>query len=627
MPASPSQCDDVSSRIWTAFIVQNFGGLLKTFIVEVSFTARRLLYKETSTRLLSRVITSNSERTCMLQFYIMNPPAYSHSLPEGPYPPEDEKPKVPFSPEDEKPKVPHSPEDELPAVPYSLDDPWPEVPYSLEDPLREVPYSLEDPLREVSILVNNLYVLSDAFCRHLLRQFSSSEDERHIIRDCLTAFSTLENKLVASVPGYYLENPLHDSLHDLVGYIVSFFDFKRLEGIWASGKFQLSKNVAVDHDTHSRFMTRLREWRQLKDESKKRLHLAKTMKPLEPGGRLRIRYDDQLYLFVHELEITGILSTQNSIFEHIYPHDCEMVTSKISQLSDEVHCMLQQSRCLKRLPSGYWNIHNDLRDATTRPDLWESSCLGKLALGESFEEKNRLLLVTGEVGCGKTNLLVHIAKLLLKRKWYAHSDPHQVITHFSEDKNTIQDCFSSLREQFEGRNDTGLRLSPVLRRDTSFDDLGKTLGEFSQGNTNTTYVILDGLDKYDNKGVTNLFKLISTTINSSPKIHWIVSIRSFENSTDIKGISYTLANVSDNEKLKDAAKMFVSMQVDTFFKRTGHRDIWRDSFKRSLMEISKGNLLWITLGCSTIEQHPQNALWGVNREGKDERMEIESLYA
>lgn len=325
------------------------------------------------------------------------------------------------------------------------------------------------------------------------------------------------------------------------------------------------------------------------------------------------------------MEITGILYTQHSIFEHINPHDCEMVTSKISQLSDEVHCMLQQSRCLKRLPSGYWNIHKDLRDATTRPDLWESSCLGKLALGESFEEKNRLLLVTGEVGCGKTNLLVHIAKLLLKRKWYAHSDPHQVVTHFSEDKSKIQDCLSSLREQCEGNNDADFRLSPEAKRKTSFDDLGETLGKFSKANT--TYVILDDLDNYGSEGVTSLFKLISTTINSSPKIHWIVSIRSFKNSTDIKGISYTLANVSENEKLKDTAKTFVSMQVDTFFKRTGYRDIRRNSFEKLLTERSKGNLLWITLACSTIAQHPIHALWGAKLEGKDERMDIASLYA
>lgn len=230
MTASPSQCDDVSSRIWAAFIVHKFGGLSITFIVEVSFTARRLLYKETSTQLLSRGTTSNPKRTCILQFYIMDLPAYSLTVPEGSYSLDGPLPKVPSSPEDQKPKVPSSPEDPL-----------------REDSLPEVPYSREDPLREVSILVNNLYVLSDAFCRHLLRQSSSSEDERHIIRDCLTAFSTLENKLVASVPGYYLKNPLHDSLRDLVGYIVSFFDFNRLERIWASGKFQLSKNVAVDH--------------------------------------------------------------------------------------------------------------------------------------------------------------------------------------------------------------------------------------------------------------------------------------------------------------------------------------------------------------------------------------------
>ncbi|KAL6835366.1 hypothetical protein V8C40DRAFT_234227 [Trichoderma camerunense] len=223
MTASPSQCDDVSSRIWITFIVHNFGGL--SIIVEVSFTARRLLYKETSTQLLSRGTTSNPKRTCILQFYIMDLPAYSLTVPEGSY-----------SLDGPLPKVPHSPEDESPAVPYSL-----------HDPFKEIPYSLKDPLKEVSILVNNLYVLSDAFCRHLLRQSSRSEDERHIIRDCLTAFSTLENKLVASVPGYYLENPLRDSLRDLVNYIVSFFDFKRLERIWASGKFRLSKNVAVDH--------------------------------------------------------------------------------------------------------------------------------------------------------------------------------------------------------------------------------------------------------------------------------------------------------------------------------------------------------------------------------------------
>lgn len=131
--------------------------------------------------------------------------------------------------------------------PYSPRGKSSKVPYSLEDELPKVPYSLDDPLREVSLLVNNLYVLSDAFCRHLRCQLSSSGDERRIIRDCLTAFSTLENKLVASVPGYYLENPLHDSLCDLVGYIVSFCDFERLEEILELRKAELATGLANYH--------------------------------------------------------------------------------------------------------------------------------------------------------------------------------------------------------------------------------------------------------------------------------------------------------------------------------------------------------------------------------------------
>ncbi|KAJ4863639.1 WD domain, g-beta repeat domain-containing protein [Trichoderma breve] len=404
--------------------------------------------------------------------------------------------------------------------PPPYEDPLGKRTHSLNNPLPEVPYSLEDPLREVSLLVNNLYVLSDAFCRHLRCQRSSSEDERRIIRDCLTAFSTLENKLVASVPGYYLENPLHDSLRDLVGYIVSFCDFERLQEAWEAWAYEKAK-------------------------------------------LLRDALDDDL--------------------------------------SDEVHY---------------------LRDATTKPDLWESSCLRKLALGDSFEEKSRLLLVTGEAGCGKTNLLLHIAKLLLKRRSYAHSDPHKVVTHFSEDKNTIQDCLSSLREQLEGNNDAGFQLSPDPKGNISFDDVGKTLGKFSDDNKNTTiYIILDGFDKYSGY-LSYLLKLISTTINLSPKIHWIVSIRSFRNCTAIKDISYTLADVSDNEKLKDAAKKFVSMQVDTFFKKTGIPEPSREDLEKTLMKRSKGNLLWITLACSIIKKDP---IYAMHIAGNVEE-KIEALY-
>ncbi|KAL6805265.1 hypothetical protein J3E68DRAFT_441760 [Trichoderma sp. SZMC 28012] len=366
-------------------------------------------------------------------------------------------------------------EDPSPEVPNSLEESLPEVPpYSLENPLREVPYSQEDPLREVSLLVNNLYVLSDAFCRHLRCQRSSSEDERRIIRDCLTAFSTLENKLVASVPGYYLENPLHDSLRDLVGYIVSFCDFERLQEAWeawAHEKAKLSRDALDDdhQDTFSYIATRLRVTREVKDESKKRLHFAKTMRP---------------------------------------------------------------------------------------------------------------------------------------------------------DKNTIQDCLSSLREQLEGNNDAGFQLSPEPKEHISFDDVGKTLRKFSDDNKNTTiYIILDGFDKYSGY-LSYLLKLISTTINLSPKIHWIVSIRSFRNSTAIKDISYTLADVSDNEKLKDAAKKFVSMQVDTFFQKTGIPEPSREDLEKILMKRSKGNLLWITLACSIIKKDP---IYAMHIAGTVEE-KIEALY-
>lgn len=284
--------------------------------------------------------------------------------------------------------------------------------------------------------------------------------------------------------------------------------------------------------------------------------------------------------------------------------------------------MLQKSCSLQKLPSGYWNIHKDLRDAITKADLWEFSCLGKLALGDSFERESRLLLVTGEAGCGKTNLLLHIAKLLLKRRSYSHSDPHRVIIHFSDDKNTIQDCLSSLQEQFRENNDGGSRLSPEPKRNTSFEDLRKTLSKFSEANTNTTYAILDGLDKYGSEDLTNLFELIYMTINLSPMIHWIVSIRSFDNPTAIKRIGYTLANVSNSDKLKDAAKKFVSMEVDTSFQRTGIPDPSRKDFEKALMKRSKGNLLWITLACSIIEKDSMNAYY---LAGKLEE-KIEGLY-
>ncbi|KAL6691529.1 hypothetical protein J3F84DRAFT_403517 [Trichoderma pleuroticola] len=297
----------------------------------------------------------------------------------------------------------------------------------------------------------------------------------------------------------------------------------------------------------------------------------------------------------------GYVKPKTSIFKDLSKDYLINLTSRISAFKKVV----ETRSSLLKLTNRYWNTLG-----------MSDSISGNLPIFWWFpgEKEDRLLLITGEPGCGKTNLTLSIASLILQGQDIKNNENIRAITYFFNQGNTIEDCISSVVRQLE----------QLAERDRTYrsDFTINTLCHKIENKFRLLYVIIDGLDECNLNGdLENLLELISSTIKLSTNIHWVISCRSFDKKFVPEAIGYNKLDLNGETAMEPPTK-FISMQADAI-SRTG--SIWNSSRKEieaALLEKSNGNRLWIKLACSILERDPDNALDLVYKL----EMQIEDLY-
>lgn len=302
---------------------------------------------------------------------------------------------------------------------------------------------------------------------------------------------------------------------------------------------------------------------------------------------------------------------------------------------------------LPKLPNGYWNIleMEDLEIIYPK--------IQRITSHSHSEKKDRLLLVTGEPGCGKTNLMLQFARRMMRRPLEQGNDKGTaVITYFFNHGNTIEDCISSVVWQLKRLAEP----TPDMMIGTLCCEIEKKF--------RSIYIVIDGLDDCFNPDddetapkLESLLELTFNTIELSEEIHWIISRRSFDKALVPSTIKSYELNLNDEKELEidpenelekkleiepetglekelgKPAMNLISIQLDAFFRRNSIQDSFRQKVETALLKKSKENLLWIKLACNILEKDPNIALgFGDTLEARVENLldtfgeQIEDLY-
>ncbi|KAL6805264.1 WD40-repeat-containing domain protein [Trichoderma sp. SZMC 28012] len=256
----------------------------------------------------------------------------------------------------------------------------------------------------------------------------------------------------------------------------------------------------------------------------------------------------------------GYVKPKTPIFKDLSRDDFINLTSRISAFRSVV----EMRSSLLKLTNRYWNT---------------------LGMSDSINE-NRLLLITGEPGCGKTNLTLNIASSILQGRDNKTNDNIGAITYFFNHGNTIEDCISSVVRQLKqlAEEDT------TFHRDFMIHTLCRTIEEMFQ----SIYVIIDGLDECCNLNDDGTAPRLENLLEL---IHWVVSCRSFDKKLVPQAIAYEELNLNAETAMQPSTK------TDSIWDSSRKKEI-----EAALLEKSKGNRLWIKLACSILKRDPNNAL-------------------
>ncbi|KAL6831367.1 hypothetical protein J3E69DRAFT_379203 [Trichoderma sp. SZMC 28015] len=318
-------------------------------------------------------------------------------------------------------------------------------------------------------------------------------------------------------------------------------------------------------------------------------------------------------------KLLGYEKPGSSIFKDISPNDLKELSSSIFVFTNVVGIQGH----LPKLPNGYWNILEMEDLETIYPKIQ------RITSHSHSEKKDRLLLVTGEPGCGKTNLMLQFARRMMRRPLEQGNDKGTgVITYFFNHGNTIEDCITSVVSQLKRLAEP----TPDMMIGTLFCEIKKKF--------RSIYIVIDGLDDCFNPDddetvpkLENLLELMFNTIELSEEINWIISCRSFDKDL-VPHIfkSYEL-NLNDEKELEKPAMNLISIQLDAFFRRNSIQDSFRQKVETALLKKSKANLLWIKLACNILEKDPNIALgFGDTLEARVQNLlvtfgeQIEDLY-
>ncbi|KAL6807010.1 hypothetical protein GGI42DRAFT_366735 [Trichoderma sp. SZMC 28013] len=326
-------------------------------------------------------------------------------------------------------------------------------------------------------------------------------------------------------------------------------------------------------------------------------------------------------------KLLGYAKPETFIFKDCYTDDIKELTSRILAFTSVVG--IQGN--LPKLPNGYWNIHEMKDLETIYPNIqpiMSHSHSGK---------KDRLLLVTGEPGCGKTNLMLQFTRRMMRRQpIQGNAKETGVIAYFFNHGNTIEDCISSVVRQLkrlaEGDLDFRNPTSDIRHEDPTsdirhedptanirhenptFDMMISTLCHEIEKKFRSIYIVIDGLDDCFNPDddetaprLQELLELIFSTIELSEETNCIISCRSFDKSLIPPTFEFYELNLNDEKELGKPAMNLISIQLNAFFRRKGIQDSFRKKVESDLLKKSKGNLLWIKLACSILERDPKNA--------------------